>query len=80
VAGKAGRSGAPGKTRPAGPGRNPTKAIIRAGDNLMISQVYPGGMADLGRGRASVTRIGNSRLITVLQADGSEIRIVLVKP
>jgi hypothetical protein len=54
-------------------------AIIRAGDSLMISQVYPDGMADLGRGQVSVTKIGNSRLITVPQADGSEIRIVLVK-
>jgi hypothetical protein len=79
VAGKAGRSGAPGVTRPAGPGRKPTKAVIHAGDSLMISQVCPDGMADLGRGQASVTRIGNSRLITIPQADGSEIRILLVK-
>lgn len=77
--GTKGHSGAPGKTRPAGPGRNVSKAVIHTGDNLMISHVYPDGMADLGRGQAKVTRIGNSRLITVPQADGSEIRILLVR-
>lgn len=60
-------------------GRPITKATIQDGDGLMISQVYAGGTADLGRGRAEVEKIGNSRLIKIVQADGSEIRILVVK-
>lgn len=60
-------------------GRPVTKATIQDGDGLMISQVYAGGTADLGRGRAEITKIGTSRMIKIVQADGSEIRILLVK-
>lgn len=60
-------------------GRPVTKATIQDGDGLMISQVYAGGTADLGRGRAMITKIGHDRLIAITQADGSEIRILVVK-
>ena len=60
-------------------GRPTTKATIQSGDGLMISQVYAGGTADLGRGKAEIEKIGNSRLIKIVQADGSEIRILVVK-
>lgn len=60
-------------------GRPATKATINDGDGLMISQVYAGGTADLGSGKAEIAKIGNSRLIKIVQADGSEIRILVVK-
>lgn len=61
-------------------GRRITSATIRTGDGLLLSQVYPdGGYADLGRGAVTVTGRGNSRIITIPQPDGSEIRILLPK-
>jgi hypothetical protein len=69
----------PGAPALPGAGRPATKATINDGDGLMISHVYAGGTADIGRGKAEITKIGNSRLITIAQADGSEIRILVVK-
>ena len=54
------------------------KATIRDGDGLMISQVYAGGTADLGRGRATIEKIGHDRIVKLVQADGSEIRILVI--
>jgi hypothetical protein len=56
-----------------------TKATITDGDGLMLSHVSALGTADLGGGRATIEKIGNSRLIKIAQADGSEIRILVVK-
>ncbi len=61
-----------------GAGRPIAKATIRAGAGVFINQVYPDGTADLGRGRAEITSIGRDRLIKIKQADGSEIRILIV--
>lgn len=76
-----GRSGAPGRTKPAGPGRQPTKATLEQGTIVMLSQVWPNGEhADLGRGLVGqVKRINDSsdRVVTIPQEDGSEIRIVI---
>jgi hypothetical protein len=59
-------------------GRPPTKAEIREGDGILLSQVYAdGGFVDLGRGTARIERRGRSRIVVVPQADGSEIRIVI---
>lgn len=76
---KRGSNRQPGAPALPGAGRPVTKATIQDGDGLMISQVYAGGTADLGRGKAKITKIGNSRLIKLVQADGSEIRILVVK-
>lgn len=62
-----------------GAGRPPTTATIAAGDGLLISHVLPDGTADLGRGRATIAHLGRDRLITILQEDGSEIRIVVIR-
>lgn len=71
--------GAPGRRRHwAGPGRKPTKAVIKSGAGLMLSHVYPDGTADLGSGTAVIETIGRSRLIKIAQSDGSEIRILVV--
>jgi len=59
-------------------GRPVAKATIKAGAGIFVTQVYPDGTADLGRGRAEITSIGRDRLIKLLQADGSEIRILIV--
>lgn len=67
-----------GKPRAPGAGRPVKKAIIQEGDGLMLSHVLPDGVADLGRGRATIEKIGRSRLIRVQQNDGSEIRILVV--
>ena len=79
MAGKKGRTGNPGQPRHwAGPGRKPTKAVIKEGSGLMLSQVYPDGTADLGSGIAVIEAVGRSRLIKIPQPDGSEIRIMVV--
>lgn len=62
-----------------GAGRPITKAVIHKGDGLMLTHVYPEGTADLGHGTVTIESVGHSRLIKILQADGSEIRIMLVK-
>lgn len=54
------------------------KATIKKGAGLFITQVYPDGTADLGRGKATIERLGNDRLIKIAQDDGSEIRILVV--
>jgi hypothetical protein len=69
----------PGAPALPGAGRPVTKATIRDGDGLMINHVCTDGTADLGRGRATVEKIGHDRLIKIVQADGSEIRILVVK-
>lgn len=61
-----------------GAGRPATKAVIKEGAGLMLSHVYPDGTADLGHGRATIEAVGRSRLIKIPQADGSEIRILVV--
>jgi hypothetical protein len=76
---KRGSNRQPGALALPGAGRPATKATINDGDGLMISQVYAGGTADLGRGKAEIEKIGNSRLVKIVQADGSEIRILVVK-
>jgi hypothetical protein len=70
------RKGAPALP---GAGRPTTRALIRNGDALMLTQVYPDGTANLGSGIVTIEGIGHSRLIKVAQKDGSEIRILLVK-
>lgn len=50
---------------------------IRQDTPLMISQVYPDGTADLGRGKAQVKRTPAGRMIVIPQSDGSEIRILV---
>lgn len=81
MAGKPGRTGNPGQSRHwAGPGRNPTKAVLREGVIVFLSQTWPdGSYADLGRGLISeVKRLeGGDRCVIVPQADGSELRIVI---
>lgn len=81
--GKGGRKGRSGGARPKvreddGRGRPPKSYTIKAGSPLMISQVYPDGYADLGRGQAEIRKVGTMRVIAVPQDDGSEIRIVIV--
>ena len=76
---KRGSNRQPGAPALPGAGRPVTRATINDGDGLMLSQVYAGGTADLGRGKARIEKIGNSRLIKIDQADGSEIRILLVR-
>jgi hypothetical protein len=59
-------------------GRPLSSVTIRQDTPLMISQVYPDGMADLGRGKAQVRRVdGGGRMIVIPQADRSEIRILV---
>ena len=67
-----------GRSRAPGAGRPVTQATIKDGAGLMLTHVFPEGTADLGHGRATIERIGNSRLIKIPQADGSEIRILVV--
>lgn len=67
-----------GKPRAPGAGRPVAKATIKQGAGLFVTQVYPDGTADLGRGRATIERLGNDRLIKIPQTDGSEIRILVV--
>ncbi len=67
-----------GKARAPGAGRPVAKAVIKQGDGLFINHVFPNGTADLGRGRVTIERLGNDRLIKVPQPDGSEIRILIV--
>lgn len=71
--GQKGRSGG----ERAGAGRPAVKATIRTGDGLMLTQVYPDGVVDLGRGAVIVEGRGHSRVIRIPQPDGSEIRILL---
>lgn len=59
-------------------GRRPSKATIHNGAGIMLTQVYANGTADLGRGVATIEAVGRSRLIKISQADGSEIRILVV--
>ena len=61
-----------------GGGRPPTRAVILAGDGVLVSQVYPGGgYVDLGRGKVTIEGRGRSRIVVVPQDDGSEIRILI---
>lgn len=76
---KRGSNRQPGAPALPGAGRKSiVKATIREGDGLMLSQVYADGTADLGRGRVAVEKIGRDRVIKVAQADGSEIRILVI--
>lgn len=63
-------------------GRPVSKAVIHEGSGLLISQVYPDGipdgMANLGRGTATIEAHGRDRIIKIAQEDGSEIRILVV--
>lgn len=61
-----------------GAGRPAIKATIREGDGLMLSHVAVDGTADLGRGRATIEKIGNARIVKVALGDGSEIRILVI--
>jgi hypothetical protein len=71
-----GAKGSGGKR--AGAGRPLASITIRQDTSLMISQVYPYGTADLGRGKAQVRRAkGGGRMIVIEQTDGSEIRILV---
>lgn len=80
MAGVKGKTGNPGQPRHwGGPGRPATRALIHNGDALMLTHVYSEGTADLGRGTVTIESVGHSRLIKIPQADGSEIRIMLVK-
>lgn len=59
-------------------GRPLSSVTIRQDTPLMISQVYPDGVADLGRGKAQVKRTAaGGRMIVIPQSDGSEIRILV---
>lgn len=58
-------------------GRPLASITIRQDTPVMISQVYPDGIAPLGKGAAQVKRIGGNRVIVVPQEDGSEIRILV---
>lgn len=61
-----------------GAGRPLSSITIRQDTPLMISQVYPDGMVDLGRGKAQVKRTkAGGRMIVIPQGDGSEIRILV---
>lgn len=70
-----GAKGSGGKRE--GAGRPLSSITIKQDTPLMISQVYPDGMADLGRGKAQVKRVDGGRMIVIPQADGSEIRILV---
>lgn len=74
---KRGSNRQPGAPALPGAGRPPKSATIREGTPIMISQVYPDGMADLGRGKATIRRQGLSRIVVIPQEDGSEIRILI---
>jgi hypothetical protein len=50
---------------------------IQSGAPLMISHVSADGYTNLGRGKATLRRIGNARLITIQTNDG-EIRILVL--
>lgn len=62
-----------------GAGRKPTKATITAGVLVMVSQAFPHGFCDLGRGIVSkVNKLeSGNRCIIIPQKDGSELRIVI---
>lgn len=67
----------PGAPALPGAGRPPKSATIREGAPLMISQIYPDGTANLGSGKATIRRQGQSRIVAIPQEDGSEIRILI---
>lgn len=81
MTGKRGKTGNPGQRRHwAGPGRNPTKAILKEGVIVFISQVWPNeDNVDLGRGIVGeIKRLkGGDRCVVIPQPDGSELRIVI---
>lgn len=60
-------------------GRKPTQATIKTGDGIFLTHILPDGVADLGRGTAIIEGRGRSRVIRLIQDDGSEIRIIVVK-
>lgn len=70
-----GAKGSGGKRE--GAGRPLASITIRQDTPVTISQVYPDGIAPLGRGVAQVKRTPAGRMIVVLQEDGSEIRILV---
>lgn len=59
-------------------GRPPTRAIIREGDGIFVSEVHQdGGYVDLGRGKAQIVAKGRDRIVVVPLSNGSEIRILI---
>ena len=50
---------------------------IAAGAHVFVSHVSPEGYTDLGKGKAALRKIGNTRIITIAVPDG-EIRIVVM--
>jgi len=64
-----------------GAGRPATKATLREGVIVLISQVWPDkSNVDLGRGivgGVESIKESSDRLVTIPQKDGSEIRIVI---
>lgn len=85
-----GKKGASGGSRPAvraddarggariGSGTPPRKATTYAGGHVVVTHAYAGGVAHLGSGVAEIEKSGADRLIKVVQADGSEIRILIL--
>lgn len=70
-----GAKGSGGKRE--GAGRPLSSITIRQDTPVTISQVYPDGIAPLGRGVAQVKRTPAGRMIVIPQEDGSEIRILV---
>lgn len=77
MSGKKGRSGAPGVSRPAGPGRNPQTATIRAGNPIMATRVYPDGTERVGTGVATIERVSTERVVRVQLDDGSTLVLTI---
>jgi hypothetical protein len=73
VTGKKGRSGAPGVTRPAGPGRNPKTATIRAGNPVSATRVFAAGVEHIGTGTATIERVSTERVVRIALEDGSTL-------
>lgn len=79
--GKKGRSGAPGVSKAAGPGRAPKGARIEVGAPIFVSETTTeGAYTDIGRGKVvEVVRSGTDRILVIERADGrGKIRLLVV--
>lgn len=62
MAGKKGHSGAPGQSRPAGPGRMPQRTVLRVGDGVALrwgegTPMELGEVVEIRRGKPRLTII-----------------------
>lgn len=77
MSGKAGRSGAPGKTRPAGPGAKPRSAKLRLGDGVAL-RVGEGAPLQLGEVKEIVR--GMPRTVIIELRNGETVWLLVETP